>query len=285
MLQQFPELHLRVQSENLSRTSTTSPNVGYGGAITPPEYVHSPNSSKRRRFSDDGEQDERARQVPRLYTNFGAAPQRPSPTLPPRSAATESWAGSARTSPLLPSGGLAAARSPLMMEVNDRQDSRMPFPTLPVLNFDPVPDSMSRVRGRSTDDYHSRPGMAFEAPPTMETSPIAFRPSHYSYPYSHPTRVQSLSVGSIQGIDRTPFTSTAYGQQYHDYRMMNEMGGMHGDTKQRKRRGNLPKETTDKLRAWFVAHMNHPYPTEDEKQELMRQTGLQMSRFYPLVKC
>jgi hypothetical protein len=49
-------------------------------------------------------------------------------------------------------------------------------------------------------------------------------------------------------------------------------------TKHRKRRGNLPKETTDKLRAWFVAHLHHPYPTEDEKQELMRQTKLQMSK-------
>jgi hypothetical protein len=55
------------------------------------------------------------------------------------------------------------------------------------------------------------------------------------------------------------------------------MGEGGNDSKQRKRRGNLPKETTDKLRAWFVAHLQHPYPTEDEKQELMRQTGLQMS--------
>lgn len=53
---------------------------------------------------------------------------------------------------------------------------------------------------------------------------------------------------------------------------------MSGDNKQRKRRGNLPKETTDKLRSWFVAHLQHPYPTEDEKQELMRQTGLQMNQ-------
>ena len=51
-------------------------------------------------------------------------------------------------------------------------------------------------------------------------------------------------------------------------------------TRQRKRRGNLPKETTDKLRSWFIAHLSHPYPTEDEKQELMRQTGLQMSGFF-----
>jgi hypothetical protein len=52
-----------------------------------------------------------------------------------------------------------------------------------------------------------------------------------------------------------------------------------GDGKPRKRRGNLPKETTDKLRAWFMAHLTHPYPTEDEKQDLMRATGLQMSMF------
>jgi hypothetical protein len=52
------------------------------------------------------------------------------------------------------------------------------------------------------------------------------------------------------------------------------------DGKQRKRRGNLPKETTDKLRAWFVAHLQHPYPTEDEKQELMQQTALQMSKAF-----
>jgi hypothetical protein len=70
--------------------------------------------------------------------------------------------------------------------------------------------------------------------------------------------------------------------QYGEYsRFGSEMGpgGLVGETKQRKRRGNLPKETTDKLRAWFVAHLQHPYPTEDEKQELMRQTGLQMSKF------
>lgn len=54
---------------------------------------------------------------------------------------------------------------------------------------------------------------------------------------------------------------------------------MAGESKQRKRRGNLPKETTDKLRSWFQKHLAHPYPTEDEKQELVRQTGLQMSKY------
>lgn len=72
-------------------------------------------------------------------------------------------------------------------------------------------------------------------------------------------------------------------QEYrgHHEQFANSVGPMHapdGKGTQRKRRGNLPKETTDKLRSWFHAHLHHPYPTEDEKQELMMITGLQMSK-------
>jgi hypothetical protein len=81
-----------------------------------------------------------------------------------------------------------------------------------------------------------------------------------------------------------PFSNShhnAYSGSSFPYGLEGNDGG--SDSKQRKRRGNLPKETTDKLRAWFVAHLQHPYPTEDEKQELMRQTGLQMSMFPPNI--
>lgn len=40
---------------------------------------------------------------------------------------------------------------------------------------------------------------------------------------------------------------------------------------------NLPKETTYKLQAWFVAHLKDPYPSYGERQDLMRRTGLQMN--------
>jgi hypothetical protein len=101
----------------------------------------------------------------------------------------------------------------------------------------------------------------------------------FSYGYQQP-RGQSYPGPSTHALsnDRTPFSSTqqaAYLGSGFPYGM--EMDEIGSDGKQRKRRGNLPKETTDKLRAWFVAHLQHPYPTEDEKQELMKQTGLQMS--------
>lgn len=55
-------------------------------------------------------------------------------------------------------------------------------------------------------------------------------------------------------------------------------GARDRENKPRKRRGNLPKDTTDKLRTWFLNHLEHPYPTEDEKQQLMDSTGLQMNQ-------
>ncbi|KAG6828282.1 hypothetical protein H0H92_008492 [Tricholoma furcatifolium] len=49
------------------------------------------------------------------------------------------------------------------------------------------------------------------------------------------------------------------------------------DRPQRKR-GKLPKETTDYLKAWLHRHSDHPYPSEEEKKALCSATGLSMSQ-------
>lgn len=46
----------------------------------------------------------------------------------------------------------------------------------------------------------------------------------------------------------------------------------------RRRRGNLPKQVTDILRGWFSDHLDHPYPTDEDKQNLMAKTQLNMSQ-------
>lgn len=46
----------------------------------------------------------------------------------------------------------------------------------------------------------------------------------------------------------------------------------------RRRRGNLPKHVTDILRAWFHEHLDHPYPTDEDKQMLIAKTQLTMSQ-------
>ncbi|KAK8082503.1 hypothetical protein PG996_001284 [Apiospora saccharicola] len=289
--QAFPELQLRVQHDGAARTpsSTTSPVAGPAGTMTPPEYVHSPNcSSKRRRLSfEDDREGERASQVPRLYTNPGAPMvmhQSPPSRSIPRPA-QESWPSPSRTSPYLPSGALPSMQTPAPMEVRERIEARPTLPSLPRMEFDRNPAPMHRVRSQSGDEYmpeSMRPRVSHPSGPSMEAPAPVYRAPNYSYGGYHPSRVQSMSVGSIHPFDRAPFSAAAaYGHHFQDsFMRMGDYGmGMGGDNKQRKRRGNLPKETTDKLRAWFVAHLHHPYPTEDEKQSLMRQTGLQMSKF------
>lgn len=99
----------------------------------------------------------------------------------------------------------------------------------------------------------------------------------YDYGYTH---TPSPSTAGSHPYDRPGSSSYSHYQDNSGRYAGGELGvmSMGSDAKMRKRRGNLPKETTDKLRAWFVAHLQHPYPTEDEKQDLMRQTGLQMSK-------
>ncbi|OQV02658.1 Homeobox KN domain-containing protein [Cladophialophora immunda] len=46
----------------------------------------------------------------------------------------------------------------------------------------------------------------------------------------------------------------------------------------RRRRGNLPKPITDYLRQWFLAHLEHPYPTEEDKQQFAQTTGLTIAQ-------
>ncbi|KAJ7175392.1 hypothetical protein C8R46DRAFT_1213871 [Mycena filopes] len=47
---------------------------------------------------------------------------------------------------------------------------------------------------------------------------------------------------------------------------------------QPRKRGKLPKETTDFLKAWLHRHSDHPYPSEEEKKQLCHATGLSMSQ-------
>jgi hypothetical protein len=46
------------------------------------------------------------------------------------------------------------------------------------------------------------------------------------------------------------------------------------DPRSKRRRGNLPKPVTDILRAWFHDHLDHPYPSEEDKQMFISRTGL-----------
>ncbi|XP_043463232.1 homeobox protein Meis1-like isoform X1 [Leptopilina heterotoma] len=44
--------------------------------------------------------------------------------------------------------------------------------------------------------------------------------------------------------------------------------------KGRQKRGVLPKQATNIMRAWLFQHLVHPYPTEDEKRQIASETNL-----------
>ncbi|KAI2630881.1 hypothetical protein GGR54DRAFT_627960 [Hypoxylon sp. NC1633] len=301
--QTFPDFDYQKSMQDVSATtssSATSPiRNHYSGAMTPPEYVHSPAYpayQKRRRlltvrhYEQQLEHEQDAAKTnpgPRLYSGpHGTVPRQQS-SPPIHKIGAEIWNPSV-TSPRPGHGSPPFIPSPVSLESHERIDR----PTLPSI-FERGTSEAYRARYHPDDEYAPemmrRPSIAGSNSPRTEGRSPAYRSANFGYSLHHPTRVQSFSVGSgVHGISigqpvhhyDGPYSPGHYGHQIHDgFMRMGEFGvGMHGDSKQRKRRGNLPKETTDKLRAWFVGHLHHPYPSEEEKHDLMRATGLQMNQ-------
>ncbi|EHK98500.1 putative Homeobox protein TOS8 [Glarea lozoyensis 74030] len=99
----------------------------------------------------------------------------------------------------------------------------------------------------------------------------------YNYePYYSP--IQHHSVPYAPSQERTPFSSNP--QHLNTYSNGHSYGANEppNETAPRRRRGNLPKEVTEILREWFHSHLHRPYPTEEEKLELMARTGLQINQ-------
>lgn len=46
----------------------------------------------------------------------------------------------------------------------------------------------------------------------------------------------------------------------------------------KKKRPNLPSQAKDILSSWFREHVDHPYPSQAEKNELSEQTGLSLQK-------
>lgn len=244
---------------------------------------------------DSGRGLERAGQIPRLY----ATPQQndyyrqSSPTRPGPS--PEPWV-TPNNNRLYATGSPSSLRP---LAANGGPEQAEPRPTLPSLPFPPFAERDNREaprgRGYSVGEYFREPigppGPSYGTGYKPEPGASAYTQTDTSYGYPYPARNHSFSLGSARPYDRTPFSPGAYGPPYQDPYLPIRVGplgiGAPVDSRQRKRRGNLPKETTDKLRAWFQAHLSHPYPTEDEKQELVRQTGLQLSKFFGsrLISC
>ena len=94
--------------------------------------------------------------------------------------------------------------------------------------------------------------------------------SRYGQPtYEASNRVYSSSYGEVEYSPQP-----VNGPQQANFGVLGDAN----DPRSKRRRGNLPKQVTDILRAWFHDHLDHPYPTEDDKQMFIARTGLSISQ-------
>jgi Homeobox KN domain len=195
----------------------------------------------------------------------------------------ESWASSTRTSPHAAPRGPPTISPPFDSSSITRSEWRPQLPSLPALTFDRAPVTAPRAPGNWSEyGFDAASRASIQPVPLQSISPTdsTTYPPATNYAYQQPRGLSYSGppTGHTSTHNQAPF-STIHPSGFVGYPYPVDAGDMGGDSKQRKRRGNLPKETTDTLRAWFREHLSHPYPSEEEKQRMMKATGLQMSEF------
>ncbi|CAG8675785.1 9174_t:CDS:2 [Dentiscutata erythropus] len=74
-------------------------------------------------------------------------------------------------------------------------------------------------------------------------------------------------------------TSPTLNNAFYNHRIIPQgIDGTFVTVSPKKRRGNLPKATTALLKDWLARHKKHPYPTEEEKQDLAKETMLNLQQ-------
>lgn len=118
----------------------------------------------------------------------------------------------------------------------------------------------------------------------------------HPYPYTPPTYSGASGYqSSSQYPSSAPFAAhtsfyypeayahsyyTTPSQHYHPY------SGPRHPLDKSKRKGNLPKAATDIMKNYLVAHLDTPYPSDEDKIRLCAQTGLQMSQVsFSIMHC
>ncbi|KAJ5982356.1 hypothetical protein N7451_012456 [Penicillium sp. IBT 35674x] len=148
--------------------------------------------------------------------------------------------------------------------------ARGPSPILPSIRaLGSTPDRKcypgSRMAPRSDPYPHDYRGQPAPIPAQMvdrRTEQYGASMMHGQLPYGQPMGYSSEQEQTSQSIMAHPPQANL---------------GITGDAidpKSKCRRGNLPKPVTDILRAWFYEHLNHPYPSEEDKQMFKTRTGL-----------
>ncbi|KAH8428376.1 homeobox domain-containing protein [Aspergillus melleus] len=167
--------------------------------------------------------------------------------------------------------------SPILPPIRDLQ-------SLPDRGMNPsnaaFPDARALAR---PDPYAAAHDMRSGPPPHAFAAPAA------NYPGAMGDRRSAEAYVGANGAPVMPYPYSGMAYQ-SDSEQTSPQALAHGpqsnfgilgdpaDSRNKRRRGNLPKPVTDILRAWFHEHLDHPYPSEEDKQMFMTRTGLTISQ-------
>lgn len=149
-------------------------------------------------------------------------------------------------------GPIPSANGPLKYDDNLRHSSLSGSYTFPPANQAPMYGNVARISGQAERRASYTQSSASEAAKDEWnfSSPDILLPS-------------ASANGPVQSPSRTPPAPQAPSSLVD---------------RPQKKRGKLPKPTTDFLKDWLHRHSDHPYPSEDEKKQLCAATGLSMSQ-------
>ncbi|KAN0123277.1 hypothetical protein V8E52_002609 [Russula decolorans] len=149
-------------------------------------------------------------------------------------------------------GPIHNASGPLKYDDNLRHSSLSGSFTFPPTNQAPMYGNVARISGhaeRRASYTQSSTSEAAKEEWTFSTPDILLPSASANGPVHSPSRTPPAPPAPSSLVDRP-----------------------------QKKRGKLPKPTTDFLKDWLHRHSDHPYPSEDEKKQLCAATGLSMSQ-------
>ena len=149
-------------------------------------------------------------------------------------------------------GPIHSANGPLKYDDNLRHSSLSGSFSFPSTNQAPMYGNVARISGqteRRASYTQSSTSEAAKEEWTFSTPDILLPSASANGPVHSPSRTPPAPPAPSSLVDRP-----------------------------QKKRGKLPKPTTDFLKDWLHRHSDHPYPSEDEKKQLCAATGLSMSQ-------
>lgn len=133
-------------------------------------------------------------------------------------------------------------------------------------------------------------------PAPFPSEPLAFQASKPQYIAHHPQLVEDRLMSGPLNPPAQNMPTWAYGSptqsQTQERKCSVEKPGVSNGSSagagvHNGRRSNLPKETVQILNTWLLDHLRNPYPTPQEKRELLIKTGLtkiQLSNWFINVR-